>query len=213
MRSRLQRIQQRKTRQLILIVFVATTLIPAIFSILNKNKIPSSGEAKGSYSIGVSPTPSLPQRVEEKETAPIIVHAVKAVGNTEVDEIKKLDTYVGDAVDEFFTTQSQRSEVRMILHCLLNRESKHNGDTGKGDGGLALGILQFHQETWNGYRKIMIKEGFATEIDSPYNDKEAIRTTVWAISDERATAWGPISRWNQGRYKEATCPMPSFYKK
>jgi len=124
---------------------------------------------------------------------------------------ESIDELVGKYVDEFFTTRSQRSEVRMIMHCLLNRESKHSEDTGRGDGGKAIGILQFHQPTWNGYRKIMIDRGFAIEIGSPLNVDQAIRTTVWAIKDGRAYAWGPILRWSKGRYSEAACPVPSFY--
>lgn len=212
MRSRLQRIQQSRSRKFILITFVIITSLSAIFSLIASNKIPSSVEVKSSYSLGVSPTPSLPPRIEVKKVEEKkIITEVNAIDNIEVNEIQNIDGYVGSAVDEFFKTQSQRSEVRMILHCLLNRESKHSGDTGKGDGGLAQGILQFHQETWEGYRKIMIKKGFATDISTPYDNKEAVRTTVWAISDKRATSWGPILRYKNGRYLEATCPMPSFY--
>ena len=197
--TRLERIEkQKKARNhklntylgAIVLAFLAICILVATLKGWNTQKIMSPPEVK-------------PAPVEIK------VQEVKAV---EEDSIISVDRWVSQYVDEFFTTKSQRSEMRMIMHCLLNRESKHNGDTGRGDGGLAIGILQFHQETWNGYRKLMIKEGLTETIGSPLSDDQAIRTAVWAIKNKRATAWGPIARWNKGRYLEATCPMPSFYK-
>jgi hypothetical protein len=123
---------------------------------------------------------------------------------------RDVDVFVGAAVDEFFSDPSRQSEVRMILHCLLNRETKHNYAKGHGDGGQAGGPLQFHQPTWEGYRKLMIKAGLASEIGSRDDLKEAIRTTIWAIKTNRATAWGPILREVQGR-SDAVCPAPSWY--
>jgi hypothetical protein len=123
---------------------------------------------------------------------------------------KDVDVFVGEAVDEFFKDAGRQSEVRMILHCLLNRETKHDVSKGHGDGGRAGGGLQFHQPAWEGYRKLMIQEGLATEVSTRYDLKEAIRTTVWAIKNNRAKAWGPILRTTQGR-TDATCPAPSWY--
>lgn len=154
----------------------------------------------------ISPVSKPEVKIEVKQ-----VEAIEIPPKKENLEISEIDVVVGKYIDKYFSAKSQRSEMRMIMSCLLHRESKHNGDTGRGDGGLALGILQFHQETWNGYRKLMIKDYLVAEIGSPFNDEEAIETTVWAISTKRATAWGPIARWKQGRYKEASCPMPTFY--
>ncbi len=123
---------------------------------------------------------------------------------------KDIDIYTGLAVDEFFTTPGQQSEMRMIMHCLLKRETSHGYNKGHGDQGKAGGPLQFWQGTWEGYRKLMIKEGLATEIGSRYDLKEAIRTTVWAIKNDRAKAWGPIYRALNGR-TDNTCPIPSWY--
>jgi hypothetical protein len=123
---------------------------------------------------------------------------------------RDVDVFVGEAVDEFFPDPSRQSEVRMILHCLLNRETKHDVSKGHGDGGLAGGSLQYHEATWQGYRTRMMKAGVATEISTRYDLKEAIRITVWAIKNKRATAWGPILRTTQGR-TDATCPAPSWY--
>lgn len=149
---------------------------------------------------------SPPEPIQPKQIVEIKV--VKAV---EDDYFKQVDKWVSQFVDEFFTSNGQRSEMRMIIHCLLFRESKHNGKTIPGDGGLAIGILQYHPETWNRYRQLMIEEGLTDTIGSPLNDDQAIRTTVWAIKNKRATAWGPILRWTKGRYLEDTCPVPSFY--
>jgi hypothetical protein len=195
--TRLQRIKKARNHKLntylgaIVLAFLAICILIATLKGWNTQKLISPPEIK--------PVPPVEIKVQE----------IQAV---EEDYFIQVDRWVSKYVDEFFSTKSQRSEMRMIMHCLLNRESKHNGDTGRGDGGLAIGILQFHQETWNGYRKLMIKEGLTETIGSPLNNDQAIRTTVWAIKNKRATAWGPIARWNQGRYTEATCPMPSFYK-
>lgn len=123
---------------------------------------------------------------------------------------KAVDVYVSLAVDEFFTDPAQQSEVRMIMHCLLYRESHHAFSKAYGDGGLAGGPLQFHQLTWEAYRKSMIERGLAHAIGSRADLKEAIRTTVWAIKDGRAHAWGPILRAMQGS-TNVTCPVPSWY--
>lgn len=123
---------------------------------------------------------------------------------------RDVDVFVGEAVDEFFKDAGRQSEVRMILHCLLNRETKHDVAKGHGDQGRAGGALQFWQGTWEGYRKLMIQDGLATEVSTRYDLKEAIRTTVWAIKNNRAKAWGPILRTTQGR-TDATCPAPSWY--
>jgi len=109
-------------------------------------------------------------------------------------EEQNIDQYVGDAVDEFYKSPGDRSHMRSVMHCLLYKETKHNYSKGHGDGGKAGGPLQFHQGTWDGYRKIMIKEGYATEVGSRYDLKEAIRTTVWAFQDGRGKAWGPYLR-------------------
>lgn len=122
----------------------------------------------------------------------------------------EIDVFVGSAVDEFFQEPGKQSETRMILHCLLNRESKHAHSIGHGDNGKAGGPLQFWQDTWNGYRKIMMKDDLAKEIGSRYDLKESIRTTVWAIKTGRATAWGPVLRESLGK-KNQTCPVPSWY--
>lgn len=133
----------------------------------------------------------------------------------EVVEVREIplqnyDTWVGQATDHFFVSNSQRSEVRMILHCLLHREAVHGTNKGHGDGGRAGGPLQFHQPTWDAYRKLMIQEGEATEIGSRYDMEQAIWTTAWAIKDGRAMAWGPVLRYSNGS-NYAACQSPSWY--
>lgn len=205
MRSRLQRIQQKRKNKQIVVFMFAIIAITLIFQAIGNKPQTIKAEKPISKIETIEVI-----KVEEKKSVEIIP-VVKAVELIDEDDFKKTDTFVGDAVDEFFTNPSQRSEVRMIMHCLLNRESKHNVSKGKGDGGLAEGPLQYHEGTWIGYRKIMIKRDLATEIGSQFDLKESIRTTVWAISDGRATAWGPILRYQNKQYAESTCPTPSFY--
>lgn len=125
-----------------------------------------------------------------------------------------IDTWVHKYIEKYFVDHHRRSEMKMIMHCLLHRESAHqelDANGGHGDGGRAGGILQFHQPTWNGYRKIMIDRGHITETGSRYNAEQGIETTIWAISDGRAKAWGPIYRTMNNEPIGAECPAPSWY--
>jgi len=159
----------------------------------NSDVINKSGEQQ-------SATPS----AEVQEISISIVEEVEA--KTERDA----DYLVGFYVDKYFQSDTQRSEMRMIMHCLLHRESNHYSDNNHGDGGLAGGPLQFHQATWVAYRKIMMEGYFVSEIGSRYDLEQAIETAVWAISDGRGLAWGPILRNSRGN-NYASCQTPSWY--
>ena len=119
-----------------------------------------------------------------------------------------ISSLIDDAVNEFLPTH--KSESLMIMHCLAHRESGHGASNAMGDGGLAGGPFQFHEETWNRMRKQMIKQGYATEIDSRYDLKESVRTTAWAIKEGRALEWRPILRDSNGN-DYASCQKPSWY--
>lgn len=130
---------------------------------------------------------------------------------TEVTKDREdIDTWVGDYVDLYFNKPSERSEMRMIMHCLLNRESVHGNNKGYGDNGKAGGPLQFHQPTWNAYRQIMIDRGIITDTGDRHDMKQAIHTAVWAIKDGRGLAWGPILRSSKGN-NYAACEVPTWY--
>lgn len=129
---------------------------------------------------------------------------------TAKDNPRLLDQIIGEAVDEFFTDRSQRSELRMIMHCLAHRENGHAANDHCGDSGKACGPFQFHLETWLRMRKQMIKEGYATEIGDRYDLTESTRTTVWAIRNENGLEWGPINRDANGS-NYASCQKPSWY--
>lgn len=119
-----------------------------------------------------------------------------------------ISSLIDDAVNEFLP--NHKSESLMIMHCLAHRESGHGASNAHGDGGLAGGPFQFHEETWNRMRKQMIKQGYATEIGSRYDLKESIRTTAWAIKEGRALEWGPALRYSKGNMF-AACQSPSWY--
>lgn len=121
-----------------------------------------------------------------------------------------IDTWVRDYINQYFSNASQRSEMKMIMHCLLNRESQHGLDQGHGDSGMAGGPLQYWEQTWESYRSQMVSEGQTAEIGSRYDMKEAIHTTVWAIKNGKGLAWGPLLRDSHNNHN-ASCPTPSFY--
>lgn len=124
--------------------------------------------------------------------------------------VDEMSVYISEAVQEFLPTH--KSESLMIMHCLAHRENGHAANNHCGDSGKACGPFQFHQPTWEGYRKLMIKAGVATEIGDRYDKKESARTTAWAISTNRAYAWGPILRDSEGS-NYAACQTPSWYSK
>lgn len=135
---------------------------------------------------------------------------VKEVKVSITAKAQPYDVWVGESVDRYFKG-GQASEMRMVMHCLLSRESTHGLNKGYGDGGEAGGPLQFHQGTWNTVRASMIKDGFAKEIGDREDMKQAIEATVYAIYIGRGLEWGPLLREARGG-KLAKCPLPSFMK-
>lgn len=147
--------------------------------------------------------------------------AVVATPTPVLTELQKYDLWVGQYVDHYFDKPSQQSEARMVMQCLLHRETKHYTFKGEGDGGLAKGILQWHDATWNRARKEMIKQGEADQIGWSLDPETAIKTTVWALKESSKprnkrvisiTEWGPVLRSYNGS-DFATCPVPTWYQK
>jgi len=125
----------------------------------------------------------------------------------------KFSEWVVKYTVQLIPTRGRQSETIGIMQCLLNRESQHtemDENTHHGDNGMAGGSLQYWEETWVGYRKLMIKEGLITEIGSRYDAEQAVFTTVWAINSGRAKAWGPIFRDMNGT-PGRNCSTPSWY--
>ena len=143
-----------------------------------------------------------------KDTAGVSTPAPTAtpIPTIEPDE---MSIYISQAVQEFLP--EHKSEALMIMHCLAHRENGHAANRNCGDSGKACGPFQFWQPTWEGMRKLMIKEGKATEIGDRYDKKESARTTAWALADGREMNWGPILRASKGS-NYATCQVPSWSK-
>jgi hypothetical protein len=104
-------------------------------------------------------------------------------------EIENMDVWNGKYIDQFASGDSERSLWRYQFNCIEHFESTHHYTTRNGDNGLAQGLFQYHQETWVGYRKRMIKEGLITEIGSPYNDEQAIQTTAYIFAHGGQQNW------------------------
>lgn len=147
------------------------------------------GETSTQATVEVEPSAELVELEEDEEYAP-----------------SEADVLVGKYADKFGKTTGEKSRLRGVLHCLLNIESVHGNNDGHGDNGMAGGPLQFWEETYIGYRKLMIKEGLVTEIGSRYNLENAIETTAWALVSGRGKAWGPILRWENGVRQGMECP-------
>ncbi len=105
-----------------------------------------------------------------------------------------IDIYVDEAARKFGKGKDGYSKLKATLHCLLYYETKHGYAMGMGDGGKAGGLFQFWEGTWNRMRTQMVKAGLAKAVYTRFDDKEAVMTTAWAISNGRAKEWGPILR-------------------
>jgi len=120
--------------------------------------------------------------------------------NTSVTKVEakevcgEIDCWIDKYANKFGKTTDEKQQIKVKLHFLAYRESRYGLSEGCGDSGKACGFTQFHEPTWQGYRKIMLKDNLITEIGSRLNVEQAIETTAWAISDGRETAWGPIKR-------------------
>lgn len=88
----------------------------------------------------------------------------------------------------------EKLTIKVKLHYLLLRESAYGNSKNCGDGGLACGPLQFHESTYQSFRKIMMTKNLVKYIGSRFDLEDAIETTAWAISDGRENNWGPIAR-------------------
>jgi hypothetical protein len=116
------------------------------------------------------------------------------LGRAEGQKVAGIDEWITYYADKYSKSQEKYFHTKQLLHCLMYRESRYDTNKGHGDNGKAGGPLQYHQGTWDGYRKLMIKQGHITEIGSRYDVEQAINTTAWAINDGRAKAWGPVLR-------------------
>lgn len=146
------------------------------------------------------------QLIEVPTEKEVIVE--KVVEKDITTEGQPLDVWVGEAADKFFRG-GQASEVRMVMHCLLSRESLHGQNKGFGDGGAAGGPLQFHESTWTRMRTQMMADGYTKTMGNRLDMHQAIETTVYAIFKGWGKEWGPLFRAaNNAGWAE--CPKPSW---
>jgi hypothetical protein len=109
-------------------------------------------------------------------------------------ELQTIDEKVDFYANKFGKTAWTKLRTKTLLHYFLLRESAYGNTKVCGDNGLACGPLQFHEATYQGFRKIMIKRGLTTEVGSRLDMDNAIETAAWAINDGRENDWGPYAR-------------------
>ena len=109
---------------------------------------------------------------------------------------ENVDAWIREAAAKYANASYPESYLKYQLHCLANKESGHRYDqhTKCGDNNASCGLFQYKQPTWDGFRKIMMKEGLADEIGSLWDDELQVETTAWALSDGRHQNWGPWLR-------------------
>ena len=163
-----------------------------------------------SFASAVKPVEALTSFSTKVIEVPVEKEVIKEIEVPITDKGKPIDVYVGESVDKFFK-DGRSSEMRVVLHCLLSRETRHDVNKGRGDGGLAGGPLQYHDSTWLRMRNNMIKDGYASEVGKREDLKLAIDTTAYAIFKGWGKEWGPLLRaWNNAGWAE--CPLPSWYQ-
>jgi len=136
-------------------------------------------------------------RVEYEFISPLpdrVLGKVDQIQAQEPDLCRDIDCWIDEYSKKFVKSEVEAMQIKVKLHFLVYKESKYGFDTNCGDSGKACGPLQFHESTWQGYRKIMLKEGLIDEIGSRLDMEQALETTAWAIATGRETAWGPIKR-------------------
>ena len=173
----------------------------------------SCGWSIGHFSTTSAVASNLPEISPQAVSGKIVSSGVEQVA-IELGEVPAptiapddMSVYISQAVQEFLP--NNKSEGLMIMHCLAHRENGHAANKNCGDSGKACGPFQFWQPTWEGMRKLMIKEGKATEIGDRYDKLESARTTAWALADGREMNWGPILRASKGN-NFASCQVPSW---
>lgn len=136
------------------------------------------------------------QEVTKQKTVEVSVVKEVVVEKEKVVLVgSELDRIVDKNAKRFsYGSVDRYSELKAVLHCLLYFESKHTAADGHGDNGKAGGPFQFWEDTYNGYRRIMIKAELTDHIGSRYDLEDATETTAWALTDGRGKAWGPILR-------------------
>lgn len=73
------------------------------------------------------------------------------------------------------------------MQCIVFQESGGNAYS-LGDHGLAVGVVQFHLDTWKWFRKLQGKIG----KDERANPVEALDTFAWALSKGLDRNWSPV---------------------
>lgn len=131
--------------------------------------------------------------LESKIVSPCPKDGCIGVNIVHAQEPKSTSSLVDESITKYGKGKDQ-SHLQSLMHCLLDKESKHGANRSRGDSGKASGILQFHQPTYISFRKIMMKRGLVDYLGSRDNDQDAIETTVWALVDGRGSNWGPILR-------------------
>lgn len=136
--------------------------------------------------------------IEEQQTLnPFVseVEAQEALGRAEAEPQPALsmDVLITKLVEKYAGKKSA-SFLTYQLHCLAHFESGHYTNKNCGDSGKACGPFQFHEPTYQAFRKQMMKEGWVDHIGSRLDIEDAVETTAWAMVNGKELHWGPILR-------------------
>ena len=188
--TRRQRIKSKRLSRTIIGLWILTLIMLLYYKqLIHQPTFISPVEADYTPSQVVSPTPVPTPKIPVVIPEPIIEKA-QTIEPVSIE----IDILVDKYAEKYTKSLNDKSIMKAKLQFLLSKEAKHGLSKNHGDGGKAGGPLQFHEPTYIGYRKLMMKKGLVDFIGSRYDYDNAIETTAWAIADGRGTAWGPLLR-------------------
>jgi len=131
-------------------------------------------------------------RTEPREIiSPVpIVKAKETSGEVLPTPIPSQKQVIPKTIPEMIIEYSEKYQVDpLLVSCILENES-HFRPEAIGDNGLAVGIAQFHLNTFKTFRRLMGETG----KDLRTNPEESIKILCWALSTGRGYHWTAYRR-------------------
>jgi hypothetical protein len=107
------------------------------------------------------------------------------------------------SIDTLIKAQAQHYAISEIhLQATINCESSENDDA-VGDHGLAYGVAQFHEVTFDWMKQKAIKEGEPFQNLEYKNPSDQITLMAWAFSVGLASNWSCYTHLKQNNWQQS----------
>lgn len=193
--SKIDRRKKAYRQILILVVLISGILIGAVMNKAQAYANEKQKEIESQWIFGnpdfLSPEGNISIEIKENNGW---IPAPKLTEQEPTNPVEAYTKLVLKYLPKYYPDVKDQSRIMPVFSCLLRNESGHYINKGFGDGGKAGGIVQFHESTYIGYRKIMMENGHVDHMGDRMDPEDAIETMIWAFSDGRGEAWGPFLR-------------------